>query len=168
MPGVFVALSAIYVVRHCEPAITGVLLGQSDPPLSEAGRAHAATLLRGVELAVVYSSPLRRALETAREIARGAPIEIVEDLREITYGDWDGRAWSEIEADHPEIAARKMRDWRGVTPPGGEPWENFADRVKRAFERVQRSPRPVAMVAHAAVNQVIAGIDQFYGDVYEL
>lgn len=165
------ALSAIYVVRHCEPAITGVLLGQSDPPLSEAGRGHAATLVFP-ELAIVYSSPLRRAVETARAIGRGAPVEIIEDLREITYGDWDGRTWSEIETRDPEIAACKLRDWRGVTPPGGERWENFADRVKRAFERILGGPihhnGPAAIVAHAAVNQVIAGVDQVYGGVYEL
>jgi alpha-ribazole phosphatase len=167
MPGLFVALSAIYVVRHCEPAITGVLLGQCDPPLSEAGRAHAASLALP-ELKIVYSSPLRRALETAHIIARGTPVEIVADLREITYGAWDGRGWSEIETENPEIAARKLRDWRGVTPAGGERWEDFTDRVKHAFERIQNGPRPAAIVAHAAVNQVIAGIDQVYGDVYEL
>ena len=158
MPGLF-------VVRHCEPSITGVLLGQCDPPLSEAGRAHAASLWLP-ELALVYSSPLRRALETAQAIARGAPIEIVDDLREITYGEWDGRRWDEIEAD--EVAIRKMADWRGVTPPGGEPWADFAARVMRAFERIRLGPRPAAIVAHAAVNQVIVNVDQAYGGVHEL
>lgn len=161
MPGLF-------LVRHCEPAITGVLLGHSDPPLSEAGRAHAAMLLGDFKLAVVYSSPLRRALETAQQIARGAPIEIVDDLREITYGAWDGRKWNEIEASDPQLAARKLRDWHGVTPPGGEPWEQFTARVRRSFERIFNGPRPAAMVAHAAVNQVIANIDQSYGGVHEL
>lgn len=160
MPGLF-------VVRHCEPARTGVLLGQCDPPLSEAGRKHAASLALG-DLAIVYSSPLKRALETAQAIAHAAPVEIIDDLREITYGAWDGLTWSEIEAANAHLAARKLADWRGVTPPGGEPWEIFAARVARAFERIRTGPRPAAIVAHAAVNQVIAKMDQPYGGVHEL
>jgi broad specificity phosphatase PhoE len=158
----------LYVVRHAEPAITGVLLGQSDPPLSESGRGQAAELLRGTRLEIAYTSPLRRARETAEFVARGAPIEIVDDLREITYGDWDGRTWAEIEAKDPEITRRKLEDWRGVTPPGGESWDEFEARVLRAFERIKCGPRPAAVVAHAAVNRVIAGVELGYGEVHEL
>lgn len=160
MPGLF-------VVRHCEPALTGVLLGQCDPPLGEAGRAQAAAL-RFPKLAIIYSSPLRRALETAQAIARGAPVEIIDDLREITYGLWDGRVWAEIEAADPELAARKLADWRGVTPPGGETWKHFSARVMRAFDRIHAGPRPAAVVAHAAVNQLITEVDQPYGGIHEL
>ena len=158
----------LYVIRHCEPTMTGVLLGQCDPPLSEPGRAHAAALLAGIELKAVYSSPLRRALETAEAIARGARITIIDDLREITYGAWDGRTWVEIEAAEPGLAARKLLDWTGVTSPGGESWPSFAARVTRAFEQLRNGPRPAAVVGHAAVNQVLCGIDQPYGGIYEL
>jgi broad specificity phosphatase PhoE len=161
-------MPSLFLVRHAEPAITGVLLGSLDPALSDAGRAQAATLLKDVALTMVYSSPLRRALETAQLLARGKPIEIVEELREISHGDWDGLTWSAIEARDPELASRKLADWRGVTAPRGEPWEHFAERVGQAFERIRRGPRPAAIVAHAAVNQLIGNVDQSYGDVYEL
>ncbi len=161
-------MPSLFLVRHAEPAITGVLLGALDPPLSEAGRKQAASLLSGVAPAVVYSSPLRRALETAQLIARGAPIEILDDLREISHGEWDGLTWSEIETRDPALAARKLADWRGVTAPQGEPWNEFADRVTRAFELIRKGPRPAAIVAHAAVNQLLGSVDQSYGDVHEL
>jgi broad specificity phosphatase PhoE len=161
-------MPSLFLVRHTEPAITGVLLGSLDPALSDAGRAHAATLLNGVSLAMVYSSPLRRAVETAQLIARGTPVEILDDFREISHGDWDGLTWSEIEARDPELAARKLADWRGVTAPRGEPWEAFAARVTRAFERIRHGPRPAAIVAHAAVNRLLGNVDQCYGDVHEL
>ncbi len=161
-------MPSLFLVRHAEPAITGVLLGSLDPPLSEAGRRHAAALLNGVSLAIVYSSPLRRAMETARALARGAPIEVLEDLREVSHGDWDGLTWSEIESRDPDLARRKLADWRGVTAPRGEPWSEFAARVKRAFEQISRGPRPAAIVAHAAVNQFLGNVDQSYGDVHEL
>jgi probable phosphoglycerate mutase len=121
-----------------------------------------------VNLAIVYSSPMRRALQTARSIARGAPVEILEDLREISHGDWDGLTWNEVKARDPDLAARKLADWRGVTAPRGEPWLQFAARVARALERVRAGPRPAAIVGHAAVNQLLGDVDQSYGDVYEL
>jgi broad specificity phosphatase PhoE len=161
-------MPSLFLVRHAEPAITGVLLGSLDPPLSDAGRAHATTLLNNVTLAMVYSSPLRRALETAESIARGAPIEVLDDLREISHGDWNGLTWSEIEARDPDLAARKLADWRGVSAPHGEPWPEFAARVARAVEFIRRGPRPAAIVAHAAVNQLIGNVDQAYGDVHVL
>ncbi len=161
-------MSGLYLVRHAQPAITGVMLGALDPGLSESGRAHAATVLQNTSLAIVYSSPQRRAVETAEIIARGTPVEIVADLREISHGDWNGLTWKEIEARDPELAARKLRDWRGVTAPNGEAFDAFSERVLRAFEHIRRGPRPAAIVGHAAVNKVIARIDQAYGDVYEL
>jgi broad specificity phosphatase PhoE len=158
----------LFLVRHTEPRLTGVLLGQVDSPLSEHGLAHAATLLEGVALAMVYSSPLKRALETAKLIARGAPIEVIGDLREIGFGPWDGRTWADIEASDPEFAARKLHDWRGVTLPGAEPWSEFEARVQHAFERIRNGPRPAAVVAHAGVHNVLAQVDLPYGGVHEL
>jgi broad specificity phosphatase PhoE len=158
----------IYLVRHAEPEITGVLLGQCDPPLSDAGRVQAASILEGIEVAIVYASPLRRALETARILARGVPVEVIDDLREITYGAWDGQAWAQIEAADPDLARRKLRNWRDVTPPGGEPWEDFVARVKRAFDAIREGSRPAAIVAHAGVNEILGATGQDYGDVHEL
>ena len=161
-------MPGLYVVRHAEPALVGVLLGQCNPPLSEAGRRQAAGLLKDVSFSIVYSSPLQRALETARLLARGAAIQIVPDLREITYGDWDGETWAAIESADPELARGKLNDWLAVTPPAGEAWSDFAARVTRAFEQIKSGPRPAAIVAHAAVNRILTGVDQDYGDVYEL
>ncbi len=142
----------VFLVRHAEPAVTGVVLGRSDPPLSEAGRITAARL--HLSVAIAYTSPLRRACETAAQL--GVPMTILDDLAEISYGEWDGRTWQEIEQSHPELAARKHRDWRGVTPSGGEEWSAFATRVARALDRVRAGPFPAAIVAHAAVNAEIA------------
>ncbi len=158
----------LFLVRHAEPAITGVLLGWCDPALSERGRADAEKLLYGVELSIVYTSPLKRALETAQRIARGAPIQVNCDLRDISFGKWNGRTWADVEREDPEFAARKLADWRGVTLPGAEPWSEFAIRVQRAFEKIRAGPRPAAVVAHAAVHNVIAGVDLPYGGVHEI
>lgn len=161
-------MSGLYLVRHAEPAITGVMLGSLDPPLSARGREQAAALLTSVKLEIVYSSPLRRAVETAEIMARGAPIRILDGLREISHGDWNGLTWAQIEARDPQIARRKLEDWRGVTAPNGEPYEDFNARVMAAFELIRGGPRPAAIVAHAGVNRRIGKIDQKYGDVHEI
>src|SRR5262249_1059859 len=143
----------LFLVRHAEPVVSGVMLGQCDPPLSDRGREQAATLLRNVKLAIVSTSPLRRAFETAELLPQGAPIKVIDELKELRHGEWDGRPWDEIERLYPEIATRKLRDWRATTPPGGERWDDFVARVHRALEQIQQGPRPAAIVAHAAVNQ---------------
>lgn len=145
----------LYLVRHAEPSVTGVLLGQADPPLGEQGRLDAVKILAGVDLALIYSSPLRRAVETARLFAGTTPVEILADLKEISHGAWNGLDWAEIEAGDPELARRKREDWFGVTAPGGESWFDFATRVAGAFECIRAGPKPCAVVAHAGVNAVI-------------
>jgi broad specificity phosphatase PhoE len=165
-------MSKLYLVRHAEPALTGVLLGQANPPLSSAGRTAAAKIRLPVR--IVYSSPLRRAVETAAQW--GLRTLVLQDLTEISYGEWDGLSWREIESKYPELAKHKQVCWRAVTPPGGEDWEAFANRVARALSLIRSGPFPAAVVAHAAVNaeltRILRGVDphsfqQEYGEVLE-
>ena len=167
-------MPALYVVRHGEPALRGVMLGRTDPPLSEAGRAQ----MRGVHVpaALVFTSPLRRAVESAELLARGAEIVVLPDLAEIGLGDWDGKSWDEIEAMDADLARRKLEKWTDVTPPGGEPWPEFTARVQSALQVVVLRGVPAAIVGHIAVNaciaHLVAGLDplafrQEYGQVYE-
>jgi alpha-ribazole phosphatase/probable phosphoglycerate mutase len=165
-------MSKLFLVRHAEPAATGVLLGQANPPLSSAGRAAAARIRLPVRL--VYSSPLRRAVETAAQW--GLRTLVLHDLAEISYGEWDGLSWNDIESKYPELSSRKQADWRRVTPPGAEDWDAFSNRVARALDVIRSGPFPAAVVAHAAVNaelaRLLCGVDplsfeQDYCGVFE-
>ena len=150
----------LFVVRHAEPEMRGVMLGRTDPPLSAAGRA-AATQLAGLPGEIVYSSPLRRARETAAAIP--LPVEILDDLAEISYGAWEGLSWVEIEAAWPDLARRKQEAWFAVTPPGGETWEHVQARATRALNHIRCGPLPAVVVAHFGFNaefmRQAAGID---------
>ena len=143
----------LYVVRHAEPAVTGRLLGRADPPLSDIGRLHAQRALSVLHVEMVYTSPLRRARETAAAI--DAPVRVMDELAEHALGEWDGLTWAEIEERWPEQAALKCENWFGVTPPGGEPWAGFEERVRHALREILRGPFPAAAVGHVAVNAVI-------------
>ncbi len=166
-------MPTLYLVRHAEPELTGVMLGKFDSPLSAAGKQAAAAIKLRLRPAVVFSSPLLRARQTAELLSDREPI-VLAGLCEIGYGDWDGMKWNEIDARDPELARRKLADWFGVTPPGGEPWSEFEARVRRAGEEIVRSASRAIVVAHAAVNSVLAatwsGVDprefqQQYGEV---
>ncbi|MEX2263884.1 MAG: histidine phosphatase family protein [Bryobacteraceae bacterium] len=146
----------LYIVRHAEPALRNVFLGRMDPPLSPEGCAMAATALRHIEAAVVYSSPLRRALETAHAAFGPDRIVALPELAEMAFGEWEGSSWQEILDRWPELAARKTAAWQSETPPGGESWAAVEERIGRALEIIQRGPFPAVVVAHLAVNSVLA------------
>jgi broad specificity phosphatase PhoE len=145
-------MPTLYVIRHAQPAITGVLTGQSDPSLSSEGRAQASRIRIGE--CAVYSSPLLRARETALMLKSEAIV--VPDLAEISYGEWDGLSWGEIEKRWPQLAQEKLSDWQGVVPPGGESWPKFSERVLGALQDILGRMAPAAIVAHQAVNAIVA------------
>jgi broad specificity phosphatase PhoE len=99
---------------------------------------------------------LKRAYETARLAAADRQINIVEDLREITYGEWDGLSWTQIASRWPQLAAAKLADWQAITPPGGEPWSEFVSRVETALADVLARQCNSAIIGHAGVNAIIA------------
>lgn len=167
-------MPSLYVVRHGEPATLGVLLGRTDPPLSDAGRQR----MRSVHLPVdrIYTSPLRRALESAEIVALEAEVIILDELAEISLGAWDGKTWSDIEQTDPELAAAKLADWTAVTPPGGEPWQEFAQRIAAGLKKATAPGESAGIIGHIAVNAclaaMLAGADpmrfqQEYGQIYE-
>jgi broad specificity phosphatase PhoE len=149
-------MSCLLLIRHEEPEMRGRFIGRTDPPLTAAGREAAAAKLAGLTVAALYVSPLLRARQTAEAI--GGPVEpiVLPELAEIDFGDWEGLTWQEIQQRWPDAACRKIEDWLGAAPPGGELWCDFCARIDRALERVLAGPRPAAIVAHMVVNAALA------------
>src|ERR1019366_7410853 len=94
----------IFLIRHGETALNaaGVLRGQLDVPLNEAGRSEALALgeaFSRTRLSSVVSSPLKRALDTAQRVASasGAPMSIDERLSDRFYGELAGNSLAEAE-----------------------------------------------------------------------
>jgi len=106
--------------------------GHADPPLNQTGRAQAAELaaaLAAEPLAAIYSSPLRRALETAEILAvpHGLEPVTVDALREVDVGSWEGLTRAEIEQRFPEQFARWLDYQAGWED--GESYEEMGRRV---------------------------------------
>ncbi len=149
------------LIRHGISENHRALLGSSDPPLSPEGRRQVESLadeLADTGIEAIVSSRLRRATETARILGRrqGLPPETDPRLNEISYGEWDGLTWAEIERRDSAAARAKLDDWRGITPPGGEPFDKFRARVDDAVRDLLRSGGgTVAVVAHVGVNALV-------------
>jgi alpha-ribazole phosphatase len=148
-------MALLYLIRHAQPYGAGTFLGQADPSLAPGALDEISLQLAALPIGVAYLSPLRRAQETA-SCLRCANRVLLSELCEIGFGEWTGKTWEEIQAGWPKLAAQKLRDWYGVTSPGGETWAEFVDRVRLAWNRIRQGPFPAAVVAHAGVNAVLA------------
>lgn len=138
----------------------GIASGWSDCPLSELGRQQARLLgerRRDDGIAVVFSSDLRRAAETAAIAFEGAQIPILHDwrLRECDYGDLNGAPTAEAHADRPRYLDEPY--------PGGESWRQAVARNARFFADLARwDGRRVLLVGHRATiltcEHLLAGV----------
>ena len=127
--------------------------GHADTPLNEIGRAQSAELADTLSgegaLSAVYSSPLRRASETAAIVADrlGLDVRPLEALREIHVGDWQGLTVDEVKVRYPESASA---GWHAGWP-GGETYDELAARVLPALVGLadQHPNERILAVTHA-------------------
>ena len=155
------------LIRHGETEwnASGRIQGHSDVPLNDAGRRQARLLgerLSGVELAAVYSSDAARALDTARAVAAGRDIGVTVrgQLREKSYGEWEGKTGPEVKAGYPEEFVRwqVQRDVSFVAP-GGESESELRARVRAAADGLRRSHgdgETIAVVGHGGSLRALA------------
>ncbi|MDR1509635.1 MAG: histidine phosphatase family protein [Synergistaceae bacterium] len=153
----------IFLIRHGETDWNRDFRyqGISDIELNETGREQARLAgirLAGTVPANVYSSPLSRARRTAEIIMehnRGdIGVELCGDLREVSFGKWEGLPASEVEKRYPDT----LSAWRAApfsaTPEGGEPFAEVRERSKKAARLVISAGRPGSVtfvVAHGGV-----------------
>lgn len=126
----------VYLVRHGETAwsLSGQHTGLTDMPLTERGERNARRLsgrLEGMTFAAVFTSPLQRAAQTCRLAGFGAVAEVLPDLVEWNYGDYEGLRTSEIHVERP--------DWHLFRDgcPGGESPADVGNRADRVVKRVR-------------------------------
>ena len=156
-----------YLVRHGETDwnLNGRIQGQSDVPLNATGIrqvSHLAQRLEDIHFDAVYSSDLARTHETAQIITSGRDIEIAADpdLREFSFGEWEGLTDTEIEARQPgALSERISAGNEAFAAPGGENTWQVLDRVRRFCERTAKRHDPsddVLVVAHGGSIRALA------------
>ncbi len=142
----------VVVVRHGETEWSRELkhTGRTDVPLTEVGERQARAVgeaLRGRTFALVLSSPLRRAADTAR--LAGIEAELRDDLAEWDYGDYEGRRTVEIREEVPDWTI-----WR-YGAPGGESVEQAGARADRVVDELRRCEGDVLVFGHGHFLRVL-------------
>lgn len=146
-------------VRHGQTDWNKVkkLMGRTDIDLNEEGRAQAAAVVQalGTGFDALYSSPLKRAYQTAQAIAEHAekPIIVDERLSERDFGSLQGKSWVEIQAetgiDMKAITKMEEYDFR---PYGGESAGDVKERLLSFLDDLKTKPYArVCIVCHSGI-----------------
>lgn len=168
-------MSAVWLIRHAESEwnALGRWQGQADPALSARGREQARALaetLGGAGFETLVASDLRRARETAEEIARAAGLALQCDarLRERHLGAWAGLTSAEIAARWPHDYERVQARDRDVRPGGGESIRDVEARARGFFlELAERSEAArIAVVAHGGVIRALCDVGHVANAAY--
>ena len=137
----------LYLIRHGETewALSGRHTGRTDIALTAHGEAEARTLvstLAPIEFDHVFTSPLQRARQTCALAGLGASAEIMPDLAEWDYGDYEGRRSADIRVGRPGWTVY------GDGCPGGEDASQVSARADRLIARLQALSGNVALFSH--------------------
>ncbi len=146
-------MKKVYLIRHGLPDFPGgkrMCLGSTNIPLGSVGFAQAEEMAKNLPpVTAVFSSPLTRAVQTAKAI--GMPITILDDLREMHAGEWDGLTFDQIRERYPELYAARSQDLT-IPLPGAEDHAQGLARFKGAMEEAAKAaPGDFAVVAHGGI-----------------
>jgi len=123
--------------------------GRSDVPLTDVGVQQAAAAAKRLD--VIVTSPLLRAMRTAREVAAvtGAAVVTDDGFRETDFGAWEGLTFTEVRERWPSEVTTWLAD-PDAAPPGGESFAEVSTRVTAALYRVLagRDGQTVLIVSH--------------------
>jgi len=144
-------MTRLWWVRH-GPTHEKAMVGWRDVPADLSDRAALARLDAHLPReAVLVSSDLSRAAATADVLAHGRQrLPHHPGLRELHFGEWDGRTWDDVARSQPELSFAYWDDPGDHRPPGGESWNEAAARISAATDALihDHAGRDLVLVAH--------------------
>jgi broad specificity phosphatase PhoE len=162
----------IYFLRHGETTAsrTGGYCGTLDPDLTPEGYQMAedfADAYKSLPWVAVFSSPLRRALATVEPLSKATGIKVQrkEGLREISYGQWEGKTPEVVNREFHDTYVRWLTDPGWNAPTGGERGIDIARRSSLVIEEIEKTYATgnVLVVSHKATIRImlcsLLGID---------
>ncbi|HML23021.1 MAG TPA: histidine phosphatase family protein [Aggregatilinea sp.] len=167
-------LTRVYSIRHGETAwnALGRWQGHAPVPLNETGMNQAQQLARWLaqsdeRIDVIYSSDLKRAMQTAQAVGDALGLSILPErrLREVDLGEWQGLNHSEAEAWDTDRYAAFKADWYNVPTPSGESRNELKARVRAAFDEItaRHAGQHVALVTHGGTLGML--IESLFGKI---
>lgn len=150
-------MTKIILVRHGQTHwnVEMKYQGQTDIELTEKGLQQArmvADRLASEPVSAVYSSDLSRAFVTAKIIAQKHDLSVIAmpELREISFGDWEGLTYTNINSGWPQIMEKLFTCPNEVIIPGGESFHQLKERASQALKKIYIShpDQTVVVVSH--------------------
>jgi alpha-ribazole phosphatase len=157
--GVFMISYALHWIRHgmTQGNLSGRYVGQQDLPVCSEGFAQMRRMAERFsypQVSAVYLSPMLRCRQTADFLYPQTPGKVVEEIAEMSFGDFEGKLISEVK----ELPAFKLwlADARHNAPPGGEDGELFFNRVSAGLQAIftdmmRNGSTQAAVVTHGGV-----------------
>ena len=158
----------VFIVRHAESidnSDSDKFSGISDPGLTEKGSQQTnklAQYMRNVGIERIYTSPMRRTIQTARRIQEETGSIIASDprLREMDFGDWEGLSKQEVSRKWTGIFEAWKDDPVSVTPPGGEKVSEVLSRITAFWDNLictmaSDNYSNVLIVTHKSVGRML-------------
>jgi len=151
--------TTLWLIRHgLTEGADGRCCGRYDVPLSTGGMQQAGTIAKRLAcepISHVYSSHLTRAVQTARIVVEphGLPVETLNDLAEMDFGDLEGLSIDEIQQRYPDIFHSWMTTPTTTQFPNGESFKEMSARIVGVFDRLVslHANESIAIVTHAGV-----------------
>ncbi len=135
----------LFLVRHGQSVWNDEkrIQGQQDIPLGDEGRKQAIALggrLKGRQFQACFSSPLKRATETAELILKASgnsiPIITLPELMERNFGDWEGKSIDDLQLLFPNDFSQWLAAHQIPAPPNGESMDELMKRVERGLDQI--------------------------------
>lgn len=157
-------MKKIYFIRHGESLWnkTSKIQGALDIPLSKNGMREAeliASRFKDEKVDAIYSSKLSRAVETAKKIGKvkGLKIIEIEELREISFGDWEGLCMEDIKKNQKEDLKRWIFTPEKQKFKNGESLKDVSKRTKKVLKEIlnKTEDENIVVVAHSGAIKVM-------------
>ncbi len=154
----------IYLIRHGETEFNrlGIFRGRYEVDLNDTGRRQAQEIgkaLKGCGISFLLTSPLSRAVETARMIAEILKVEYTPDeaFNNIALGEWQGVPKSKIKQDYPDLWHLWTTEPEKLAIPNGETVEQVRRRAFQGLKHIIGSRKETfAIVTHRSVIKALA------------
>ncbi len=150
-------MTTVYIVRHAEAQgnVDEVFQGRTDCEVTENGYRQLDALaekFKDIDIDVLYASPMKRTLETARAVNKYHNLPIITDdnLIEINLGVLEGVKWDDVPDLYPEEYGLWINDISEFNVKDGESMRNVYDRMKKALTEIVRANagKRIAVVSH--------------------
>lgn len=176
----------LLLLRHGETAMSVAkqYSGSADPALTERGekmaQQAAARIASAGGIDAIVCSPLGRARQTAQYCADalGMKVDVMEELAELDFGEWEGKTFGEVIAEDPELHQKWLAD-TAIAAPGGESVQAVNRRVKKALESLKEQypagnvlvvshVTPIKLLLRAALDAPTSVVNKIHLDLASL